>query len=145
MILDSANGSPIWLRLAVVVGGCSLVLGLVGIVMLVVRDDSTRPAWGPGLGARLLLRGVDDAEPTDLRVDVSWPEEDGQIVVRQTALPRSKSPGSFLLPPGAVDRAVTLEVFDARVDPPRLLGRHEVTVKRGEEVALDVALPDAPR
>lgn len=136
---------PFWLRLSVVVGACALVLGIAGAILLIVNNEGAQPAYGAGLCPRLQIEGLDGTWPEDMAVSVAWHEEGEATDVQQTALPLAGSPGTFLLPPDACDRRVVIEILDTRSDPPTSLGRHEVDVRRGEDVTLDVSDPGTPR
>lgn len=127
--------APLLLRFAVVIGGVSLVLGLVGAVLLLIHDDEMDPAYGPGLGARLVVLGAPSS--ADLQVDLSWTE--GGIHERSAAIRLGTANASFLLPPAASDRSVLLEIRDRNADG-EVLHEEELRVERGEVIVVDLAM-----
>lgn len=128
----SRSHPPLLLRLAVVVGAASLLLGLVGVVWLVLRGDEIESSAGPGLGERVRIVGIaDDVVPA---VDVRW--EDDRIVHVEPARPLASAADAFLLPPGLAGRSVVVQVRDARTS--RLLVNREIVPVRGEEIRIEV-------
>ena len=98
----SAQRPPLLLRLAVVVGAFTLLLGIAGVFLVVLRGDDDASAAGPGL--REHVRVVGAAADASLDVEVHW-EEGANLHVE--AARRLASPGHvFLLPPELTGRAV---------------------------------------
>ena len=123
---------PFLLRLSVVVGSLSLLLGLVGVGWLVLRDDDSASAAGEGLGERLRVVGLaDDIVP---EVTVRW-EEDG-IVYVEPARPLASVADSFLLPPGLAGRSIVLEVRDPETS--RSLASQVIVPIHGVEIQIEI-------
>lgn len=123
---------PVLLRLAVIVGGVTLVFGIVGLVLLVVVGGEDDPVGGPGLGPLLRIRGV----PLDgrLTVDVIWEED--EAAVRQSARP-TRDATTWILPPLPADRPITIEVKNTAAWPPQVCVLQRRRIAPGEEVVVD--------
>lgn len=127
--------TPFWLRVSVVVGGVSLLLGVIGAVAMVVRGDVEMSDLGPGYRPALTLTGLPDDAWADVTVSVRWWEATLEAQVRQDAEPVAGVPGSYGLPPDAVGREVELEIFRGR----ELLERHKAEIVEGRTLRLDLA------
>ena len=123
---------PLLLRLAVVVGAFTLLLGTVGVVFMVLRDEDYASAAGPGLGERVRVVGV----PADAKLTVHARWEEGPILHAETAHPLASEGHVFLLPPRLTGRKVGIEVRDAGSS--RLLASRAVLIQPGEEIELEV-------
>ena len=128
----SREHPPLLLRLAVVVGGFTLLLGLVGVVLIVLRGDDVASAAGPGLGEHVRVVGAE--EGAQLTVSARW--EEGPILHNEAARPLASESHVFLLPPGLAGRTVVLVVHDAETS--RSLATREVRLQRGEEIRVEV-------
>ena len=137
----SREQPPLLLRLAVVVGAFTLLLGAVGIVMVALRSDDYASAAGPGLQERVRVVGA--ADDALFVVHVRW--EAGSIQHREAALglsvPGHGGAGSraghlFKLPPDLAGHDVVIEVLDARTS--QILASREVLLRKGEEVRIEV-------
>ena len=128
---------PFVLRLAVVVGAATLLLGLVGVVLIILRGDDPASAAGRGLEAYVRVTGF-EADAT-LAVGVQW-ENDGMLH-REGAHAVEDDPGLFLLPRLPDDQAVTIEVLDTGAETPGRLAARELVVRPGDEVVIDLADP----
>jgi len=127
----SRSRPPLLLRLAVVVGAFTLLLGLVGVVLLVLQGDDSASAAGPGLGERVRVVGAEEA--LGLTVQARW--EEGDVLHRELARELSHAAHVYLLPPGLVGRDVVIEVLDDAGD---VLASHRHVPRRAEEIRVEV-------
>lgn len=128
-----STSPPFLLRLSVVVGSISLLLGLVGVGWLIVNGDDSASAAGAGLGEYLRVVGLgEDVVP---EVTVQWAE--GDIVHVEPARPLASAAGSFLLPPGLAGRRVLIEVRDLHTS--LSLASQELVPIRGTEIQIEIA------
>lgn len=127
----SRSRPPLLLRLAVVVGGFTFLLGLVGVVMMMLHGEDDASAAGPGLGERVRLVGAGDVP--GIVVQARWQE--GDVLHRESARTLSDAAHVYLLPPGLVGRDVLIEVLDDAGD---VLASRRAVPRRGEELRLEV-------
>ena len=132
--MPDPSSPPIWFRLAVVAGGASLLLGIVGAVGIVLRGDDAGRAAGPGLWARVRIEGAPSG--TRLRVEATWKE--GDVQVTQGAKRLDGDDEVWILPPCPEGVNVTILVFDADADPPHMLGMQGIDVDPGSESVVEV-------
>ncbi len=125
---------PFILRLAVVVGGVSLLLGIVAAVSLVVQGEEPGPVAGPGMWARVRIEGAPPGVP--LEVAVTWNEADATITQRARRLEGGSD--VWILPPCPEGVLVTILVRNPSTSPPDVLGSERVEVRPGMETRVDV-------
>ena len=123
---------PLLLRLAVVVGAFTTLLGAVGVVFMILRSDETASASGSGLGELVRVVGVEDGD--SLTVNVHW--EEGPILHKETARRIAAGAALYLLPPDLVGRNVVIEVLDAETS--HTLAGREVVLRKGEEIRIEI-------
>jgi hypothetical protein len=131
----SRDHPPLLLRLAVVVGGFTLLLGIAGVVLVVLDGDDDASAAGPGL--REHVRVVGAAADASLEVEVHW--EEGANLHVEAARRLASAGHVFLLPPELTGRAIEIEVRESQTA--RLLAHERVVLRQGQEVRIAVA-PD---
>ena len=129
----SRRRPPLLLRLAVVVGAFTFLLGLVGVVLMMLRDDASASAAGPGLGER--VRVVDARGNGARRVGVRARWQEGEVHHLEAARPLSSAAGVYLLPPGLVGREIVIEVLD---DAGEVQASRTAVPRRAQEIRVEV-------
>ena len=134
----SDDRPPLWLRLCVVIGGTSLVLGLAGVVYLFVHGETPDPVAGAGFAPRVRLVGVAPTGEGTLRVVASWRDEKADAWIRQPGDVVPTDPLLFLLPPASAGRNIHLDVFGEREGVELLLATREMEVTTDHELTFDL-------